>query len=202
MQNVTELYRKHELPNKLSPGNFLRNKEFKNIIDDDDYKKEESEYFFNKKTYDMYITWADIEPEVEAKEMKEEFNSKTNEAFLKLCDKIGETNAIDYVNKIIKFFIVDQSYTTLCLKFDDDKPLKYAAGNFDKCMSIYLGMIYSYVDLAGSLQRNEVRNICQDLHKTFNSMWVSKFHDNVCFSRGKEIWITGVTNKLVYVLKD
>lgn len=199
MQNATEIYRKLELSTKFSPGNFVRNKSIKNKLIEGDFEKKDNEYYFNDKTYEMYLSWADTKEEVSN---EEEITSSTNEIFLKLCDKIGETNAIDYINKLMKWFILDQTYHTLSLSLETDRPLKYVTGNLNKILTIYLQVIYSHADLSGGLHRNEIRNLCNDLHKTFNSLWISKFHNNICFQVGKTIWQTNNLNKLKKVIKD
>lgn len=196
MQNATEIYRKLNLETKLSPGNFLRNKQFKDTISKKSWKKEDSEYFFDDNTYETYLGWVQpSEPEVK----EDETTSETQEMLLLLSDKIGEVNAIDYINKLLKWFVVDQSYHTLSIMLETDQPMKYVANNLDKCLKTYLQLIYNHVELCGHLKRNEIRNLCTDMHKTFNSLWVSKFHNNICFEKGNVIWQTSNTNKLIKV---
>jgi|11BtaG_2_1085332.scaffolds.fasta_scaffold00028_53 hypothetical protein len=199
MQNATEMWRKIGLSNKFSPGNFVRRKEVKSILGEEDWKKEDSEFYFSDMAYNLYLDWAAQEDE--KKEPKEEIvKSEVNDLFLMMCDKIGETNAIEYANKLLKWFIVDKSYHTLSIEFKTKHPLKYATGNLEKCIKIYFQVIMAHVDLSGQLHRNEIRNLCQDLHKTFNSLWVSNFHDNKCFKIGNELYVAGNTNRLKKVI--
>lgn len=198
MQNATEIWRKLSLPNKLSPGNFVRNKHFKSKMSQDDFKKEDADFFFSDPAYELYTSWVHADEKVEPEDTT---TSATYETFLRLCDKIGETHAIEYTNKLLKWFIVDKNYHGLCLEFDTKQPLKYVVGNLDKCLKIYLEVIYSHVELSGQLHRNEIRNLCTDLHRTFNSHWVSKFHDNVCFQVKDTIYVAGNTNRLTKIIK-
>lgn len=195
MQNATDIFRKLDLPKKNSPGSWLRLKENKNI-DKKTWKKDDDCYFFSDDVFERYVSWASPEEDKEIDLSVDEKLPQSFLAFKTLCDLIGEAHAIDYTNKLLKWFMIDQSYLRLQKDLSCEEPIKYISGNLDVLFNIYYVSIITHVTLSKSLMRNEIRNICNDLHKTFNSLWVTNFHNNIAFETKTHIYRISRTNRL------
>jgi len=194
MQNATDIFRKLDLPKKNSPGSWLRLKENKNISKRS-WKKDDDCYFFSDDVFEQYVKWATPEEETASDEDNKKL-PQSYTSFTVLCDLIGEAHAIDYTNKLLKWFMIDQSYVRLQKDLNCDEPLKYITGNLDILFNLYFVSIITHVKLSNTLMRNEIRNICNDLHKTFNSLWVTNFHNNIAFENDTHIYRISRTNRL------
>jgi hypothetical protein len=196
MNNVTEIFRKLKLSNAKAPGNFIKKKEIKALIKDNELKFEktdDNEYMFDDKLTEAYSEFIDVPKKEEVKEIQETSSFKE---YKELCKIIGENSADDYVNKLFSWFILHDNFYTLSSKFDDN-PLKYSIDNFDVCISAYLHMIKSHCILNHrKVNRGEIRNLCRDIKKSFSQVWVSQYNNPNLFRKDNVLYRLSRTNKV------